>query len=431
MAQVRPAPDTGRLIRTMIIAAATLVACGAAAIARAEPALGLADAERVAIERDAVLAQLAAESAGMRRRAVAEGSLMDPRLRVGAVNVPVDDWSLTAEDMTMVEVGVSQEFPSGRTRTLARQRMEQISTASQAAAQDRRRAVQREVRRVWVELAWIAAARELVDGQVAWVEQMRNSARARYASGEGRQIDLLQAGLDVAMLREQRLDLDREEAMRRSQLARWLGEEDAARAGPFTLPARAELPPLATLEARLEAHPAQQNYARRIEAAQTGVELAEQSTRPGWMLDLSYGFRGGEMDGKPRPDMVTAMVSVDLPFFNGGRTAAEVDAARAEAEGLHEMHTDHQREMRAMLAEAWNEVQRAGEIEKFYESDLLPLADQTVQAALLAYRGNRAMFDDVVEARRVALETGLKRLRIVADRAQAQYQIDYLAGESP
>ena len=431
MAQVRPAPDTGRFIRTMIITAATLVAGGTAAVARAGPSLGLADAERIAIERDAVLAQLATESAGMRRRAVAEGSLMDPRLRVGAVNVPVDDWSLTAEDMTMVEVGVSQEFPSGRTRTLARQRMEQISTASQAAAQDRRRAVQREVRRVWVELAWIAAARELVDGQVAWVEQMRNAARARYASGEGRQIDLLQAGLDVAMLREQRLDLDREEAMRRSQLARWLGEEDAARAGPFTLPARAELPPLATLEARLEAHPAQQNYARRIEAAQTGVELAEQSTRPGWMLDLSYGFRGGEMDGKPRPDMVTAMVSVDLPFFNGGRTAAEVDAARAEAEGLHEMHTDHQREMRAMLAEAWNEVQRAGEIEKFYESDLLPLADQTVQAALLAYRGNRAMFDDVVEARRVALETGLKRLRIAADRAQAQYQIDYLAGESP
>ena len=431
MAQVRPAPESGRWIRTLIIASATLVAVGTAVVARAGPSLGLADAERVAIERDAVLARLAAESAGMRQRAVAEGSLMDPRLRVGAVNVPVDDWSLTADDMTMVEVGVSQEFPSGRTRSLARQRMEQISTASQAEAQDRRRAVQRELRRVWVELAWISAARELVDGQVAWVEQMRNSARARYAAGEGRQIDLLQAGLDVAMLREQRLDLDREEAMRRSQLARWLGEDDAARAGPFTLPARAELSPLATLEARLEAHPAQQDYARRIEAAQTGVELAEQSTRPGWMLDLSYGFRGGEMDGRPRSDMVTAMVSVDLPFFRGGRTSAEVEAARAEAEGLHEMHTDHQREMRAMLAEAWNEVQRAGEIEKYYETDLLPLADQTVQAALLAYRGNRAMFDDVVAARRVALETGLKRLRIAADRAQAQYQIDYLAGESP
>jgi outer membrane protein TolC len=431
MAQVCPAPETGRWIRTLLIAAATLAACGAPVAVRAAQTLGLADAERVAIQRDAVLAQLAAESAGMRQRAIAEGSLMDPRLRVGAVNVPVNDWSLTAEDMTMVEVGVSQEFPSGRTRSLARQRMEQISTASLAAAQDRRRAVQREVRRVWVELAWIGAARELVDGQVQWVEQMRNAARARYASGEGRQIDLLQAGLDVAMLREQRLDLDREEAMQRAQLARWLGEEDAARAGPFILPARAELPPLATLQAGLETHPAQQDYERRIEAAQTGVALAEQATRPGWMLDLSYGFRGGEMDGKPRPDMVTAMVSVDLPFFRSGRTSAEIDAARAEAEGLHEMHTDHQREMRAMLAEAWTVVQRTGEIEQYYETDLVPLAEQTVKAAMLAYRSNRAMFDDVVEARRVALETGMKRLRMAADRAQAQYQIDYLAGESP
>lgn len=431
MAQVCPAPETGRWIRILLITAATLAVCCAPAVARAAPTLGLAEAERVAIQRDAVLAQLAAESAGMRQRAIAEGSLMDPRLRVGAVNVPVNDWSLTAEDMTMVEVGVSQEFPSGRTRSLARQRMEQISTASTAAAQDRRRAVQREVRRVWVELAWIGAARELVDGQVQWVEQMRNAARARYASGEGRQIDLLQAGLDVAMLREQRLDLDREEAMQRAQLARWLGEEDAARAGPFTLPGRAELPPLATLQAGLETHPAQQDYERRIEAAQTGVELAEQATRPGWMLDLSYGFRGGEMDGKPRPDMVTAMVSVDLPFFRSGRTSAEIDAARAEAAGLHEMHTDHQREMRAMLAEAWTVVRRTGEIEQYYETDLVPLAEQTVKAAMLAYRSNRAMFDDVVEARRVALETGMKRLRMAADRAQAQYQIDYLAGESP
>jgi outer membrane protein TolC len=260
---------------------------------------------------------------------------------------------------------------------------------------------------------------------------MRSAARARYASGEGKQLDVLQAGLDVAMLREQQLDLDREEAMRHAQLARWLGDEDAARAGPFALPARAELPPLATLEARLAQHPAQQDYERRIEAAQTAVELAQQSTRPGWMLDLSYGFRGGEMDGKARSDMVTAMVSVDLPLFRGDRQDREIAAARAEAQGLHEMHTDHQREMRAMLQEAWSLVERTGELERYYETDLVPLADQAVQAALLGYRNNRAMVDEVMGARRVALETNLKHLRLSADRAQAQYELDYLVGEQP
>jgi len=391
-------------------------------------ALSLAEAERIAVERDAVLRQLAAESEAMRERGVAEGQLMDPKLRLGAVNVPVDSFSLDDEDMTMLEVGLSQEFPAGRTRELARKRMEQSASAADAMAADRRLTVQREVRRAWTELAYITRARQLVTGQSDWVDQMRASARARYASGEGKQLEVLQAGLDVAMLREQLLDLDRDEAMRRAQLGRWIGEEEARRAAATALPARTALEPLAVLEERLPRHPAQVDFERRIDAAQTAVHLAQQRNRPGWMLDVSYGLRSGEMDGEARPDMLSAMVSFDLPLFRGNRQDREVAAARAEARGLHDMHDDHQREMRAMLAEAWSVAERTADLEKYYESDLLPLAEQSVQAALLAYRSNRSMIDDVIAARRTALETSLKHLRLAADRAQAQYDVEYLAG---
>ena len=95
------------------------------------------------------------------------------------------------------------------------------------------------------------------------------------------------------------------------------------------------------------------------------------------------------------------------------------------------MHLDHQREMRAMLEEAYGTLQRTSDLERFYETDLVPLADQSVQAALLAYRSNRAMVDDVVTARRTSLETKIKHLRLSADRAQAQYEVDYLVGEQP
>jgi len=387
-------------------------------VAAASPvaaALDLAEAERIAVERDAVLRQLASESDAMRQRGVAEGQLMDPKLRFGAVNVPVDSFSLDQEDMTMLEVGVSQEFPAGRTRSLARERMEQSALSAEAAAADRKLLVQREVRRAWTELAYVARAREEVTGQVEWVEQMRASARARYASGEGRQLDVLQAGLDVAMLREQLLDLDRDEAAREAR--------------PDALPARAPAEPLAELEQRLHSHPAQLDFERRIEAAQTAVQLAEQSRRPGWMLDVGYGFRSGRMpDGEPRSDMLTAMVSVDLPLFRGNRQDREVAAARADARGLHDMHDDHLREMLAMLNEAWWVAERTAELERFYESDLLPLAEQSVQAALLAYGSNRSMIDDVIAARRAALETSLKHLRMAADRAQARYDVEYLAG---
>lgn len=402
-----------------------------AAFAQGVSTLTLAEAERLAIERDAVLHQLAAESLAMRERSVAEGQLMDPKLRVGAVNVPVDSFSLDDDEMTMLEVGVSQEFPAGQTRKLARRRMEQSAAATEAVAGDRRRTVQREVRRVWIELAYLARARELVASQADWVEQMRASARARYASGEGRQLELLQAGLDVAMLKEQQLDLDRDTAMRRAQLQRWLGDEDAARAGPFTLPARTEPEPLAVLEERLLHHPAQVDFERRIDAAQSAAELAQQAKRPGWMLDVSYGFRDGSMGGESLTDMLSAMVSIDLPLFRANRQDREVAAARAELRGLHDMHEDHQREMRAMLAEAWNLVDRTGELERYYESELVPLAQQSIEAAFVAYRSNRAMVDEVILARRTALDTWLKHLRLSADRAQAQYDLDYLVGDQP
>jgi len=266
---------------------------------------------------------------------------------------------------------------------------------------------------------------------VEWVEQMRASARARYASGEGGQLDLLQAGLDVAMLREQLLDLDRDEAMRRAQLGRWIGDDRARLANATALPARATLEPLATLEERLLHHPAQQDFERRIEAAETATDIARQRYRPSWMLDVSYGFRDGEMmGGGSRPDMLSAMVSFDLPLFRANRQDREVAAARAETRALHEMHDDHQREMFAMLTEAWAVADRTAALERFYETELLPLAEQSVQAALLAYRANRGMLDDVIAARRASLETSLKHLRLVADRAQAQYDIDYLVGEA-
>lgn len=242
--------------------------------------LTLADAEHVALERDAMTREMRAQAQAMRERAVMEGQLMDPEVRFGAVNVPVDSFSLSAEDMTMLEVGVSQEFQPGRSRQLSRRQMEQLAAGMDATALDRERLVRREVRKLWTQLAYLGAARHVIDEQSSWVEQMRQSARARYAAGEGQQLDVLAAGLDVAMLREQLLDLDRDEAMARSQLTFWLGD-DAARARPTAIGPRAELEPLATLEARLAAHPAQLDYERRLEAARTAVEVAQEKRKPG------------------------------------------------------------------------------------------------------------------------------------------------------
>jgi len=392
--------------------------------------LTLAESERIAIDRDAMLREMHAQGAAMRERAVMDGELMDPQMRVGAVNVPVDSFSLADEEMTMLEVGIAQEFQPGQSRQLSRKQMQQLATAMDATALDRERIVRREVRKLWTQLAYIGAARAVLDEQSSWVEQLRQSAKARYASGEGKQLDVLRAGLDAAMLREQQLDLDRDDAMYRAQLSYWLGADAAARARPTGVSPRAELEPLATLEARLAEHPAQLDFMRRIDAARTAADVARELRKPAWMLDVSYGFREDAPDGMSRPDMLSAMVTVGLPLFRGNRQDRAVSAAKLEAQALDERHDDHEREMQAMLAEAWSTAHRTAELERFYETDLLPLADQSVTAALLGWRSNRSMFEDVVMARQLALETRTKHLRLAADRALAQHDIDYFAGDA-
>ena len=47
-----------------------------------------------------------------------------------------------------------------------------------------------------------------------------------------------------------------------------------------------------------------------------------------------------------------------------------------------------------------------------------------------AMKLSRCGFDEVVMARRLTLETRIKHLRLAADRALAQHEIDYLAGDA-
>ena len=273
----------------------------------------------------------------MRERAVMDGQLMDPQLRLGAVNVPVDSFSLDAEDMTMLEVGVVQEFAPGDSRRLSRRQMELSATAMDATALDRERTVRREVRKLWTQLGYVGAARELLGDQVDWVEQMRRSARARYASGEGSQLDLLQAGLDAAMLREQHLDLDRDDAMTarscRSGSApttrRARSRPACRRASSWRRSRRSSTPRRASGAGRLRAaHRCRAHGDRDCpRAAQAGVDARRELRVPPRTSPRHVATRHAERDGDRR----TAAVSRQPAGPRGERGEARDAAGTARA----------------------------------------------------------------------------------------------------
>jgi outer membrane protein TolC len=404
------------------------LACAAAAAAGGEP-LTLQEAQQIALARDAGRTALEGESSAMRELAVAAGQLPDPEARLGAVNVPTDSFALGAEDMTMLEVGLMQRFPAGRSRALSRSRYETGALGLDADASERARGTRLEVERAWRELDYLDQALSLLARQATWAQALVAGAEAAYAAGDGTQTELLDARLMALEIEERRIDAERDRDLASATLARWIGD---AASGPRQQapPAPRGVEPIDTLLARLKLNPVLQSLEHAREGATLEADLARERYKPSFGVDVAYGFRqGAGMTGGSRPDMLTAMLTFDLPLFTRNRQDREAGAARARARAAESRRDDAARDLEARLRSAHARALRLEDVIALYESGVARLADVSVEAALASYRSSEGSLATVVATQRRVLDVRERLARALTDHAIAAAEIAYLAGD--
>ncbi len=76
-------------------------------------AINLKQAEVLALQKAPELEQLQANKNALIQEAIADDQWVDPKLILGAINVPTDRFSFTQENMTQIQVGLMQQFPKG------------------------------------------------------------------------------------------------------------------------------------------------------------------------------------------------------------------------------------------------------------------------------------------------------------------------------
>jgi outer membrane protein TolC len=403
-------------------------ACAAPVVAAG--ALTLEDAQRIAMERDAGRVALQAESSAMRDMAVSAGQLPDPEARAGAVNVPTDSFALDAEDMTMLEIGVTQRFPAGRTRELSSNGYESRALGAEADALDRERLVRLAVERSWRELDYLEQSLALLKDEARWAGSLVSGAEAAYAAGEGAQTELLDARLMALEVEERRIDVERQGDIARADLSRWIGDA-ALGQRVAAAPATGVLAPLETLLERLDRHPLLQSLDRAHDVAANEAALAGERYKPSFGVDLSYGFRQGGMNGGSRPDLLTAMLTFDVPLFTRNRQDREASAARSKARAAESRRTDVARELESRLRAEYSRASRLGAIVELYASQIERLADVSVESALASYRSNDGSLSNVVGTERRVLDVRDRLAKARKELAVALAEINYLAGDQP
>jgi len=400
----------------------------ASAAAMAEP-VSLTEAQALAVARDAGGAAFAAEAEATRARAVAAGELPDPEARLGAVNVPADSFEFDREDMTMIEVGVMQRFPPGKSRSLAREQLERHALHYDAEGAARARVVRAGVARLWRELDYLEATEALVAESRDRARLMIEGEAAAYASGEGRQAELLAARLELLEVEEMLIDRGRMRVTARAELERWTGPLPDAR---LPAPEPAEPAPLVALRGRLASHPMLRGLEHQAGAAELEASLARERYKPSFGVDVGYGFRQGrDMAGETRPGMLTAMLTFDLPLFTRDRQDRELASARSMQRGAEARREDAARELDAMLVSAHVRAESLRTARDLYRNEMLPVGSAAVEAALASYRSGEGTLAEVLVAQRRLLEIRDKALRLGADFSSAIAELESLTGELP
>lgn len=388
--------------------------------------LTIAEAADLALADEPGYAALRARAEAARERAVAEGQLPDPTMRVGLANFPIGGGGFSTEGMTQAQLGVRQAFP--RARAAAAERFSAEATAFGHNANARSDDVLTAVRKAWLAAYYAQRSLALVDESRAYFEDLATTTTSLYSVGRKTQHDVLRAELELSRLEDRRIEAERMLSEARAGLSRWIGEE-ARRPLAMLLPDWRALPTFSDLRAGLERHPSLAAAAARVDASHANVRVAEARKRPGWALDLGYGYREGFLpNGEPRSDFVSLAVTIDLPLFAGQRQDRKLAAALGERRSAR----NERAELEARLASEldaeyarWTDLTRRLAL---YESRILEQARSQAEAALLAYRSDAGDFSDVMRARVDELNMRLEHIRLQVERAQSYAALANLGG---
>jgi len=356
-------------------------------------------------------------------RAVYEGRLPAPQLRMALANFPTDSYRLNQEDMTMTVVGVRQAFPPGKTLKLKTERAEKELAREQARVQMEQRNLLRQVRQTWLELYFQEQSLRTLDESRRLARKQLDAAEGRYRAAQETQQSVLRSRQALARL-DERAPMIRAQRLRlQAQLARWVG--DAA-----YQPLPAELPalPVAPGEFDYTRHPEWTATQTMLDEARVEVEMVRQEYKPGMMLDVSYGFRRPMPDGTERPDLLSAMVTLDLPVFRNKRQDRKLAEKQTMEAGARFELDDKRRELESMDRSLRAELDGLTEREKIFAERLIPATRREAQVTVAGFARDQSEYRDALMR---SVDTELEYLRLRVDRAKAQSELLYLTGEQP
>ena len=406
--------------------------CQAACAGGAARPIGLSEAVEIAMENNPEISALAARREALSNVPSQAGSLPDPVLSLGALNLPTDSFSLEQEPMTQVQVKLSQAIPFPGKLSLKKRSAQEEVRALGYRVQELRIRIASRVKAAWWEVFYLEKALEIVERNKKELQEMVKVARKRYEVGKGLQQDVLLAQVELADLFNMEAELQGRLRSQKAALIRLLGKRDMQ---DLTVPLSAEItvPPPPKIRKVLkeaeDSRPLIKAYREEIRAAEDRLALAKKGYLPDFNLGAAYGFRqGSNPQGKERPDFASFMVSMNIPLWARSKQSREISQKGLELSEKKELYRNALQLVREEIESARSDYEKSFRQASFFRSAVIPQARQTLSSMLSAYQVGRVDFLNVIRARLALLKYERRYWRALTGVKKAEARLEAATG---
>lgn len=371
-------------------------------------------AQKIAITQDSGIPLSLNKAKSARERATSQSALPDPKLIIGALNLPTDTFEFDQEPMSQLKVGVRQMFPQGESLSIKGERLNIVAEALESNADTRFLNVLVSVRRLWLEVFYWERAYKILKEDEALFQQLLEVTHSLYSVGNVQQHDVYRAELELSRLQEKIIKAKGQAEIKRSELFRWIGNVALKGSLPLNLPIMLKpqfMPPELTstplddasyqeaVLRKLEDHPILVGLMRQVDVADSDIKLAEQLYKPSWGVEFGYSYRDGRnTNGSERADLLSAMVNVSLPIFTDTRQDKSVKGAVFDREAMRNAFLDKRSEMMGKVQTISRSVIEIEEQIALFDEKILSKANQQAEASLTAYQADASDFSEVMRA---------------------------------
>lgn len=370
----------------------------------------------------------------MRADAIASGELPDPKMRVALANLPIDSFDFNQENMTQLQLGLSQQFPRGNSLEVRQQQLNLMADLKPLERQNRRALIKKQVSQLWLQLHQTQEQLALLKRYRCIFDELIAVSRGNYRSGKIQRFELLDAELQLTRFDDRVAALIQRKGQLKRGLSEWLSAESQTLSDqlPAPLPELLYLLSVAELEQdhllnqALLKHPVLRQVDQTIVIRGKGIELADEAYKPGFKVDANYGYRDEMESGVNRDDFFSMSVTFDLPIFPEKRQDAKRNAAINQREAAKEQRLLKLRSFKAQLEAELADLNGINQRIKIYDQQFLHKLSHKRKAAINAYSTADAGYKDVSAAAMSELETKLVHIELLHRRALTEVKINYL-----